>query len=229
MTVKVKICGLTNSADVQAAVASGADMLGFIFHPKSPRYIPPIDVCRILELLGDVRRSVTTVGVFVNEPRERVAHVLELCGLDAAQLHGEEPPSMLGLEGGTPEETGLFGSAYKALRPCSRADALTNVERYALAENGRSGGRLPAFLLDAYHPDLRGGTGLTGDWQLAAELTGRFPLLLAGGLNPENVSEAVAMVNPWGVDAASGIEASPGRKDHAALEDFVRAVKGGPV
>ena len=225
MTVKVKICGLTNSVDALAAVASGADMLGFVFYPESPRFISPDGVRRILELLGEVRQSVITVGVFVNEPRERVKSVLELCGLDAAQLHGEEPPSMLGFEGGTPETRVLSGSAYKALRPRSRIEALTNVERYALTDNMR-GTRLPALLLDAYHSDLRGGTGKTGDWQLAAELAGRFPLLLAGGLNPDNVAEAVEIVKPWGVDAASGVETSPGRKDHAAIEAFVRAVKG---
>ena len=220
MTVKVKICGLTNSADALAAVVFGADMLGFILYPHSPRFVPPEDVCRILELLGKVRREVTTVGVFVNEPSERISQILDYCGLDAAQLHGEEPPSMLG------EETALSDRAYKALRPPSRAQALIDAERYALTDNGRGGDCLPAFLLDAYHPDLRGGTGLTGDWQLAADLAGSYPFLLAGGLNPDNVIEAVERVNPWGVDAASGIEASPGRKDHAALGAFVRIVKG---
>jgi phosphoribosylanthranilate isomerase len=160
--------------------------------------------------------------------------VLDFCGLDLAQLHGEEPPAMLGLADGSSESLarheeedpkGVRGRAYKALRPCSYDEAAALAGRYALPQDLREGGRLPAFLLDAYHPQLRGGTGKTGDWSLASRLASQYPILLAGGLDPSNVAQAVQTVRPWGVDVASGVEASPGQKDHAAMRAFVVAAK----
>ncbi len=235
MVVKVKICGLTNLADVRAAVAAGADMLGFIFFPRSPRYVTPETVREIVHALnalpdldyrpltadraaaGSRRSAVATVGVFVNESPQTVAHTLDFCGLDLAQLHGEEPPEMLGYD--------LRGRAYKALRPRSLDEALDLAGRYALPPSLRGEDRLPALLLDAYHPHLRGGTGEAGDWGLAAALAGQYPLLLAGGLSPANVVEAVRTVRPWGLDVSSGVENAPGQKDHAALRAFVAAAK----
>jgi len=243
MAIKVKICGLTNLADAQAALASGADMLGFIFFPKSPRYVPPERVREIVQGLrcdrrerslpvgpptadGHERRptavgsrwsAVVTVGVFVNESSAAVAQILDFCGLDLAQLHGEEPPEMV---------TGdLRGRSYKALRPRSLDEALDLANRYAPASCLRGEDRRPALLVDAYHPHLHGGTGETGDWSLAAALAGRYPLLLAGGLCPANVAGAVRAVRPWGVDVSSGVESAPGQKDHAALQAFVARAK----
>jgi phosphoribosylanthranilate isomerase len=234
MDVKVKICGLTNLADAQAALAGGADLLGFIFFPKSPRYVTPErvrDILAGLEPHGQVGRGgVLTVGVFVNESSQAVAQILDFCGLDLAQLHGEEPPTMLGLDDAPVEPLGeerllLHGRAYKALRPRSPEEARDLARRYALPRQLQAGGHLPAFLLDAYHPQLRGGTGETGDWRLAASLAARYPLLLAGGLTPANVAQAVQTVHPWGVDVSSGVEQSPGQKDHAALRAFITAAK----
>jgi phosphoribosylanthranilate isomerase len=227
MDVKVKICGLTNLADARGAVKAGADLLGFIFFPKSPRYVTPEEVRNILNALEPGRAGVLTVGVFVNETPETVAQVIDFCGLDVAQLHGEEPSDQLGLEDGSPYPgpSPLRGRAFKALRPRSLEEGAASAQHYALPAHLRQGGRLPALLVDAYHPDLRGGTGEVGDWRLAAALANRHPLLLAGGLNPGNVAQAVQRVQPWGVDVASGVESSPGYKDHAALRAFVTAAK----
>ncbi len=223
MGVKVKICGLTNLADVQAAVAAGADLLGFIFFLQSLRYVTPEKVRGILSAVEPQRVGVVTVGVFVNESTEIVAQTLDFCGLDVAQLHGEEPPEQLGLHEDIPSS--LRGRAYKALRPRSPEEALALTISYALPPPLREEGRLPALLLDAYHPHLRGGTGRTGDWGLAVSLADQYPLLLAGGLSPDNVAEAVRTVRPWGVDASSGVESVPGQKDHAALRTFIAAAK----
>jgi phosphoribosylanthranilate isomerase len=234
MDVKVKICGLTNLADAQAALAGGADLLGFIFFPKSPRHVTPERVRDILAGLEAHRQvgqgGVLTVGVFVNESPQAVAQILDFCGLDLAQLHGEEPPTMLGLDDAPAEPLGedrslLRGRAYKALRPRSPEEARDLARCYALPRHLQAGGHLPAFLLDAYHPQLRGGTGEIGDWRLAASLAARYPLLLAGGLSPANVAQAVQTVHPWGVDVSSGVEQSPGQKDHAALRAFITAAK----
>jgi phosphoribosylanthranilate isomerase len=220
MDVKVKVCGLTNAADARAAMAAGADMLGFIFVPESPRHVTPEQVRDILATVGHT--ELLTVGVFVNDSPETVAQVLSFCGLDLAQLHGEEPPAALGLDEG---QSPVCGRAYKALRPRTLEEASGLARQYALPPRLRGGGRLPAFLIDAYHPYRRGGTGVTGDWSLASSLAGQYPLLLAGGLAPANVTQAVRSVQPWGVDVSSGIEESPGQKDHDALRAFVTAVK----
>ena len=220
MDVKVKVCGLTNAADARAAMAAGADMLGFIFVPESPRHVTPEQVRDILATVGHT--ELLTVGVFVNDSPETVAQVLSFCGLDLAQLHGEEPPAALGLDEG---QSPVCGRAYKALRPRTLEEASGLARQYALPPRLRGGGRLPAFLIDAYHPYRRGGTGVTGDWSLASSLAGQYPLLLAGGLAPANVTQAVRSVQPWGVDVSSGVEESPGQKDHDALRAFVTAVK----
>jgi phosphoribosylanthranilate isomerase len=234
MDVKVKICGLTNLADAQVALAGGADLLGFIFFPKSPRHVTPERVRDILAGLEAHRQvgqgGVLTVGVFVNESPQVVAQILDCCGLDLAQLHGEELPTMLGLDDDSAEPLGedrslLRGRAYKALRPRSPEEARDLACRYALPRHLQAGSHLPAFLLDAYHPQLRGGTGEAGDWRLAASLAAQYPLLLAGGLCPANVAQAVQTVRPWGVDVSSGVEQSPGQKDHAALRAFIAAAK----
>jgi len=221
--VHVKVCGITDAADARAAIAAGADLLGFIFFPKSPRYVPPERVRDILDAVEPGRAGVRSVGVFVDEPIQAVTQILDFCGLDLAQLHGDEPPAMLGLEGQAqgPAPT-LAGRAYKALRPRSAEEAADLAARYALPAH------LPALLVDAYHPHLRGGTGETADWQLAAGLARQYALLLAGGLTPANVAQAVKAVRPWGVDVSSGVESSPGHKDHAALHAFIQAIRSTP-
>jgi phosphoribosylanthranilate isomerase len=211
--MKVKICGITNLEDALAATQAGADYLGFIFHPKSPRYVT---VEQAQAIVGGVRRQYRdkapkSVGVFVNASPEQVRYTLYTVGLHCAQLHGDEGAEALAAQ---------RGRAYKALRPASLAEALDAAVQFA----GLGPARGPSLLLDAYHPTEYGGTGKRADWTVAAAVARRAPrLLLAGGLTPDNVFAAVEAVRPWGVDVSSGVEASPGRKDHGKLAAFVRA------
>ncbi|HNS04223.1 MAG TPA: phosphoribosylanthranilate isomerase [Anaerolineae bacterium] len=218
---RVKICGLTNLDDALVATEAGADLLGFIFYEKSPRNVTPRQVRDIIDQLGvagnrlpsTVHRSPLLVGVFVNPSLEQVTRTLDYCGLDLAQLHGEEAPELL---------AALPGRAFKALRPKDAAEAASQAGQFA--RFGPAGG--PDLLVDAYHPTLRGGGGQTGDWSLAAGLAAQHRLLLAGGLTPDNVAAAIAQVQPWGVDVASGVEATPGRKDHNRVRAFLAACAG---
>jgi phosphoribosylanthranilate isomerase len=216
--IRVKICGLTNLDDALAAAEAGADLLGFIFYEKSPRNVDARAVAAICNALRNVppatfHVSLRTVGVFVNPSLEQVVRTLDYCGLDLAQLHGEEAPELL---------AALPGRAFKALRPRDIAEAASQADLFARL-GPRSG---PDLLVDAYHPALRGGGGQTGDWSLAADLAGQHRLLLAGGLTPDNVAAAIAQVHPWGVDVASGAEATPGRKDHGRVRAFIEAARG---
>lgn len=221
--VKVKICGLTNLEDALAAVAAGADLLGFIFYPPSSR---SISIEAAQQLVAQLRQTADPlpqlVGVFVNEPAERVATILDDCGLDLAQLSGDEVPSMIG-DPASP----LYGRAFKVLKPTSLAEAEAEVEWYLPPEAGTTP-TYPTLLLDTYHPTLAGGTGQTMNWTIAARLAEQIPgLMLAGGLTPDNVAEAVQTVRPYAVDVASGVEASPGRKDHHKVRAFIKAAKKG--
>jgi phosphoribosylanthranilate isomerase len=216
MATRVKICGLTNLADARAAVQAGADLLGFVFYPPSPRYVAPETVKDILAQLR-LPHSVTPVGVFVDQSARQIGETLDFCGLHAAQLHGLSTVEGVG--------NALRGRAYPALRPASTAEGLTQAQRHALPETARCEGRLPALLLDSYHPQRVGGTGQTGNWPLAALLAQSYPLLLAGGLTPHNAADAVRRVRPWGVDVAGGVEKEPGLKDHAAVVAFIENVK----
>jgi phosphoribosylanthranilate isomerase len=202
----IKICGLTNLEDTLAAVDAGADFLGFNFYAKSPRYITPEACGRIQAELVKRGAQVTTVGIFVNSPTAEVATVLDNCGLNLAQLHGDERSEHLTL---------LWGRAFKVLR---NPGALSEAELEALSLFSPS---RPTFLVDGQAPNLYGGSGLLADWQAAARVAARYPIFLAGGLNPANVAAAVEQVNPWGVDVASGVEAGPGKKDHAKIKAFV--------
>lgn len=235
---RVKICGLTTLTDAEAAAEAGADLLGFIFYEKSPRAVDARTVAAIVAALKASKPwavsgtqveswpSATSpaskparkehhpplfVGVFVNASLEQVVRTLNYCDLDLAQLHGEEPPELL---------AALPARAYKALRPRDAHEA--SQQAAAFGHFGPAHG--PHLLVDAWHPGLRGGSGQTGDWRLAAALAAQYPLLLAGGLTPDNVAAAIAQVQPWGVDVASGVEAAPGRKDHAKLRAFFQAV-----
>lgn len=207
MTVKVKICGLTNLVDAQVAVEAGADYLGFILYEKSPRYVTPAQVAEILAKL-ELPAHLRTVGVFVNTPVDEVSAILDQTGLHLAQLHGDEPESALAM---------LNGRGYKAVRPNDEASA-----KQALNFTRHPQPPAPQLLLDAYAPNAYGGTGQKADWSLAATTAKATPrLLLAGGLTADNVQEAIRTVAPWGVDVGSGVEVSYGRKDHAKVRAFV--------
>ncbi|WHZ14563.1 MAG: Phosphoribosylanthranilate isomerase [Nitrospira sp.] len=206
MTVKVKICGLTNAEDAAAAVEAGADAVGFVFHKKSPRCAEAAVVKGIVKTLPPF---VLPIGVFVNEDAKVVRDVVDSCGLALAQLHGDETAAYC---------EALGRPVLKAIRLKDRRSFLI------LAEfQGRAGVR--GFLVDAFSSDAYGGTGQVADWSLAAEASSAAPVLLAGGLTPENVSQAILQVRPYGVDVSSGVEASPGKKDHEKVRAFVRAVR----
>jgi len=213
---KVKICGLTSLADAQAAAEAGADMLGFIFYPRSPRFVEPAHAAAIIASIQHMALPVSTVGLFVDAPLPAIQETLRLCRLDFVQLHGGEPPHLLEM---------LQPQAFKALRPTSLDEAAAEAEWYA--DLGPPDG--PQLLLDAYHPQLHGGTGQVGDWAIAAALAPRYRILLAGGLTPDNVRQAVRQVRPWGVDVSSGVEAAPGQKDHDKVRRFVAEAKRGNV
>jgi phosphoribosylanthranilate isomerase len=207
MSVKVKICGLTNLTDAQVAVEAGADFLGFILYANSPRYIPPSQVGELLAAL-QLPSHVHSVGVFVNSPIEEVIAILDQTGLNLAQLHGDEPESAI---------AALKGRGYKALRP---TDATAAQQANVFIPYPKP--PAPQLMLDAYHPSAFGGTGHQADWSLASAVVQTTPrLLLAGGLTAANVQSAIATVAPWGVDVASGVEASKGRKDHEQVRAFI--------
>jgi phosphoribosylanthranilate isomerase len=201
---KIKICGIKTTRDALAAIDAGANYLGFNFYPGSPRFVDKETCARITAVLKREHPGVTLIGVFVNLPVERIKDVLRACSLDLAQLHGDETPEMI---------AELAPGAFKAFRRVPNGE----MQSYARSE-------APAFLLDATVSGSYGGTGTTSDWSTAAELAARYPLLLAGGLNPGNVADALLQVNPWGVDVASGVESQPGQKDVNRMRDFVQAV-----
>ena len=205
--MKVKICGITNLDDARAALEAGADVLGFNFYAKSPRYISPEKACEIAAQVRSDGQRPLLVGVFVNAPPEEVQSILEIAQIDLAQLHGDEPVHVL---------ERLNGRGFKALRPTSETEAEIDAEWFA-----PYGPNAPVLLIDAYRRDQYGGTGHTADWSIATKLAQQYPILLAGGLTPENVAEAVRQVRPWGVDVASGVEASPGKKDAGKMKLFV--------
>ena len=206
--IRVKICGITNLDDAQAAVAAGADLIGFVFYPPSPRYVTPETAREILAGLGAWRSQVRAVGVFVNELPGQVRTVMRAAGLDLAQLHGQESPAMV-------EQVGTC--AYKALQ----ARDLDTARRLVAHYHAIGSGRVPAVIADAPPAQLPGGNGMVADWTVAREIAATFPTLLAGGLMPENVRAAIATVRPWGVDVSSGVERAPGRKDHARMREFI--------
>ena len=204
--VKVKICGITNGDDAQVAVAAGADALGFVMYRKSPRWVEP-SVAR--SIIRGLPPFVLPVGVFVNEDAAAVRSLMDECGFMLAQLHGEETAAYC---------QQLGRPVLKALRVKDRGSFL------ALAEfQGRASVR--GFLIDAYSDHAYGGTGHRVDWTLAAEAARAVPILLAGGLTPSNVAEAVRLVRPYGVDVSSGVEEQPGKKDPEKVKAFIEAAR----
>ena len=213
--VRIKFCGLTRLEDAVTATQVGVDLLGFNFFTESRRYLAPGECARLVNRLwaelGDSFKSVQLVGVFVNTPFQEINAIMGQCKLDLAQLSGDE----------TAEEVARFGGrAFKAIRSNGR---LTLAQVGATYPQRKTP---PALLVDSGGQGVYGGSGLTADWIQAEALAQKTAILLAGGLDPSNVVEAVQTVRPWGVDVASGIEASPGIKDPAKMADFVQAVRG---
>ncbi len=203
--VRIKICGITNLEDALLAAELGADALGFIFYPPSPRSIAP-DAARAI--IAQLPPFVSTVGVFVDENAATVKKLAAQVGLDWLQLHGQE----------TSEYCRTLGRrVIKAFR-IQDENSLTGLAAYR--------GAAQALLLDTYKKGLVGGTGETFNWGLAREARKYGPIILAGGLTPANVAQAIAAAQPQAVDVASGVEASPGKKDAERLRAFFAAVKG---
>lgn len=209
--IRVKICGITNLEDACAAIDAGADLLGFVFYPPSPRYVTPEQAQEIISVIRQAS-SVKRVGVFVNESPEHVRAVMETAGLDLAQLHGQETVDMV---------QALGTRAYKSLQPRDADHMHALVEEYHMCVNGN----LPALLVDSPPQKLPGGNGIVANWELAAQIAREFPILLAGGLNADNVREAIERVQPWGVDVSSSVERAPGLKDHDKVREFIARVK----
>lgn len=208
--MRIKICGITNVEDANVAVRAGADALGFIMYRKSPRWVDPA-VAR--SIIAGLPPFVLPVGVFVNETAERVRTLMDECGFTLVQLHGDE--SALYCQN-------LGRPALKAVRLKDRGAFL------ALAEfHGRANVR--GFLIDAFSDQGYGGTGQTADWGLAQEAARSTPIILAGGLSPANVAEAIQIVRPYGVDVSSGVEKSPGKKDPDKVKAFIDAARLVPV
>jgi phosphoribosylanthranilate isomerase len=203
METKVKICGVTNLADAQVAVAAGADALGFNFYEQSPRCI---SLKTAAEISKQLPPFVMRVGVFVNGPEEFVLRAIGEAGLTMLQFHGDEPPEFC-------TQFGLMSMKAFRIRDEKSLEEIPNYQT-------------DAYLLDAYSTEARGGTGEKFNWDLAIEAK-KFgkPIFLAGGLTPENVAEAVRKVQPFGVDVSSGVESAPGIKNHARIKAFIATTK----
>ena len=199
---RVKICGITRAEDAEAAILAGADALGFIFVPNSPRYLP--DPTEAFRLMSDVPPFVARVAVCMSAA-DLSPTVLSAANAVQVYEHGSNRPE----------------SRFRLLR-VMRVGASLDVELLVDLSSDAD-----ALVLDAYHPDKLGGSGETFNWQLAAEVKQRFgcPVILAGGLTPENVGDAILAVEPYAVDVSSGVESAPGVKDHARMQAFVDAVR----
>jgi phosphoribosylanthranilate isomerase len=199
MGVFVKICGNANAADVRAVAELKPDAMGFIFWPGSPRFVKAAEAAA---WMADLPRKIRKVGVFVNQGVDEVTAIAEAVGLDVVQLHGDE---------NSQDYEKLDAKIWRVARPGRELpEALT-------------GRRVDALLIDTYSKDAPGGTGRRGDWDAAALFVKSTAarVLLAGGLTPANVREAIAHVKPWGVDVSSGVEAKPGRKDLQKVREFI--------
>jgi len=203
---KIKICGITNQIDALHAVDAGADALGFVFYKKSPRHVSPKVVKSIV---ANLPPFVLPVGVFVNEEAQVVRDIMDECGLALAQIHGDE----------TADYCESLG------RPVVRGIRLRDRNTLMAMAEYKGRARVRGFVLDAFSEAAYGGTGKTADWTLAKEAAQSFSFLLAGGLTPDNVQEAIQKVQPYGVDVSSGVEARPGKKDPAKIQAFIQAAK----
>ena len=200
--IKVKICGTTSLKDAFLAVESGADAIGFIFYKMSPRNISQKEA---KEIILQLPPFIETVGVFVNETSDKINRIAEQCKLNSIQLHGEESPALC---------RRVKRKVIKAFR-VKNADSLKSIASYHVS----------GFLLDSYNDGSKGGTGQVFDWNLALRVKKQGPVILAGGLNPYNVFTAIHRVKPYGVDVCSGVEKSPGIKDHEKIREFIKSVR----
>lgn len=199
---KIKICGITNLQDAKLAQKCGAAFLGFIFFKKSPRYIPPLKAKRIIDKLT----SSEPVGVFVNEPIDKVRKVIRACGLAILQLHGNEPPEYC---------NALRRQGFKVIKAfrIRNKNSLKSIKRYNYKVN--------AFLFDTYSKKSYGGTGKSFDWKILYK-DFVHPFFLSGGINLKNVKQAIKVVKPYAIDASSSLEKYPGKKNAALLEQFIK-------
>lgn len=200
---KVKICGITTVEDAHMAIEAGADALGFVFYDKSPRNILPE---RAAEIIGSLPPFIHVVGLFVHAQLDFVNATADRCRLDIVQLHGDESREFC---------SRVNRRAIKAFR-VKDITSLDRMEEY----------RVAGYLLDAYSPKAFGGTGITFNWDTAVVAKKFGPIILAGGLTPDNVTEAIGHVSPYGVDVSSGVESAPGVKDPAKVRDFIKRAKG---
>ena len=214
MSTWIKICGTTNIEDARLAVAAGTDALGFIFAP-SPRQVNVLDVHAIAGQVKEVER----IGLFVNETTEKIVDTFERADLTGVQLHGDEPP----------DHVASVRDRLRSIAPRARIIKTVRFTPQFATELMRFSkpGLVDAILVDAFSSHARGGTGITFDWEQAREAVRRanIPIIIAGGLTPENVQHALAILEPWGVDATSGLEAQPGRKDAKKVQAFCAAIK----
>ncbi len=201
-SLKIKICGLTNGEDAIAACNLGADILGFNFVPGSSRYLNPYAAREMIKLLPPF---ISKVGIFANEDHEVIIKLFDFLGLDVVQLHGDEDERFC---------MGIKTPVIKALRVGCAEDLIRH-----------SGYDVSAFLLDARVEGELGGTGRTFDWKIAVDFAKNNRIFVAGGLTPDNVGEAIRILEPFGVDTASGVESEPGVKDHGLIEEFIRAAR----
>ncbi len=199
----VKICGITNIEDALVAIDAGADALGFNFYPKSKRYLEPEKAMKLVE---EIPPPILKVGVFVNEKETVIRDLCQYLSLDYLQFHGMETPSYC-------EQ---FATPYWKVFPLKDQQTLELMKRY----------HCDYYLVDTFVEEVFGGTGITGNWELAREAKKVGKIILAGGLTPENVVMAIQAVKPDGVDVASGVEDGPGKKNHQKLELFIERAKG---
>ncbi|NKB88024.1 MAG: N-(5'-phosphoribosyl)anthranilate isomerase [Acidobacteria bacterium] len=201
MKPRWKVCGVTDPRTAEVAVEAGADAIGFVFYPPSPRAIEPDAAAVVARALP---RETWRVGVFVDSTREQLESAIETVGLDFVQLHGDEPAGLA---------DGLSRHAFKALRLAGDTSPEAALELAGQYSNC-------TLLVDAAVPGEYGGTGRQAGWEAARALSDRYRLMLAGGLTADNVADAIGRVNPWAIDVSSGLESSPGIKDHELIVRF---------
>lgn len=210
MRTRVKICGITRSQDIKSVVDAGADAIGFVFFPPSPRNVS-VELAE--ELVKHVPAYIQTVGLFVNASSEEILKVLKTVSLDVIQFHGDETPEQC------QHIAKLIGRRwYKAIQVKPDLDVISTIKQYQQA--GAS-----AMLLDAWHPELKGGTGHSFDWSQFPKLD--IPLILAGGLKPENIEDAIKTTQAFAVDVSGGVESAKGIKDQQLIEKFMQGVHRG--
>lgn len=204
MRVKVKICGITNRNDASAAVDSGVDALGFVFFQDSPRCVSIKDAAAIIKKLPSF---VTAIGLFVNEKPEQIEKIISMTGIDVIQFHGNETPDMCNFS--------------RRIIKAIRVKSLESLDPLIHFKD-----KVSEFLLDTFTPDILGGTGQIFNWDIAVDAKQFGRIILAGGLTPDNIAEAVRRVRPYGVDVSSGVESEKGKKDHNKMKLFIERAKG---